>query len=95
MRKQNEWKKEIKQNERMQKRQNIREEGIDLGRLFELATSNKIYVKGLYLHEIKKEILLEYKGAFEWNGSMVIGPVQRKTIIRFKIGTVLKFKYAQ
>ena len=43
IRKQNESNKETKQNERRQKRENM-VEYIDLGRFFELATSNKIYV---------------------------------------------------
>ena len=46
-----------KQNERRQKRQNLIDEDIDLGRFFEPATSNKIYVNNLNLHEIKNEIL--------------------------------------
>ena len=50
----------------------------------ESATTDKIYVTGLNLHEIKNESLLEYKGGFELNGSMVIGPIEHKTNIRFK-----------
>ena len=60
------------------------EEDIDLGRFFEKASSGKLYVTRLNLHEIKSEILLVYTGDFELNGSMVIGPVERKTNIRFK-----------
>ena len=56
VRKQNESKKERKRNERRQKRENIAEQDIDIGRFFELATSNKIYVNNLNLHEIKDEI---------------------------------------
>ena len=55
---------------------------IDLGRFFELATCNKIFLNGLSLHEIKNEILLDYKGDFELNGSTVIGPVERKTNLK-------------
>ena len=73
-----------KQNERRQKRENLAEEDIDLGRFFELATSNKIYVNNLNLHEIKDEILQDYTGDFELNGKMIIGPVEHKTNIRFK-----------
>ena len=72
-----------KQNERRQKRENMVDD-IDLGRFFELATSNKIYVNNLNLHEIKNEILQDYTGAFELNGKMIIGPVEHKTNIRFK-----------
>ena len=56
----------------------------DLGSLFELATSNKIYVNKLNLHKIKNEILVEYTGVFELNGLMLVGPVEHKTNIRFK-----------
>ena len=57
---------------------------IDLGRFFELATSNKIYVNNLNLHEIKNEILQDYTGDFELIGKMIIGPIEHKTNIRFK-----------
>ena len=77
-------KKERKQNERRQKRENMAEEDIDLGRFFELATSNKIYVNNLNLHEIKNEILQEYTGDFELIGKMIVGPIEHKTNIRFK-----------
>ena len=56
----------------------------DLGRFFELATSKKIYVNNLNLHEIKNEILQGYTGDFELNGLMNIGPKEHKTIISFK-----------
>ena len=59
-------------------------EDIDLGRFFEIATSNKIYVNSLNLHEIKKEILQSYTGDFELNGLMNIGPIEHKTNIRLK-----------
>ena len=49
IRKQKESNREMKRNERRQKRENIAED-IDLGRFFELATSNKIYVNNLNLH---------------------------------------------
>ena len=57
---------------------------IDLGRFFELATSNKIYVNNLNLYEIKIQILQDYTGDSELNGKMVIGPIEHKTNIRFK-----------
>ena len=50
--KQNESNREIKQKKRKQKRENIVED-IDLGRFFELATTNKRYVNALNLQEIK------------------------------------------
>ena len=81
---QNESNKETKQNERRQKRENIAEGDIDLGRFFELATSHKIYVNNLNLHEIKNEILQDYTGDIELNGKMIIGPIEHKTNIRLK-----------
>ena len=83
IRKQNESNREIKQNERIQKRENVVED-IDLGRFFELATSNRKYVNGSNLHEIKNEILEDYTGDFELIGSMLVGEVEQKTNIRFK-----------
>ena len=80
---QNESKKEIKRNERRQRRENLVED-IDIGRFFELATSNRIYVNNLNLHEIEIEILQDYTGDFELNGEMIIGPIIHKTNIRFK-----------
>ena len=65
-------------------KKNLVEEDIDLGRFFELATSNKIYVNNLNLYEIKNEFLQEYTGDFELNGLMIIGPIEHKTNIRFK-----------
>ena len=59
-------------------------EDIDFGRFFELATSNKIYVNNLNLHEIKNEILQAYTGDFELNEIKIIGPIEHKTNIRFK-----------
>ena len=84
IRRQNESNREIKRNERRQKRENVVDEDIDLGRFFELATSDKIYVNNLNLHEIKNGILQDYTGDFELNGKMIIGPVEHKTNIRFK-----------
>ena len=81
---QNESNKETKQNERRQKRENLVEEDIDLGRFFELATSNKKYVNNLNLHEIKNKILEDCTGDFELNGKMIIGLIEHKTNIRFK-----------
>ena len=59
-------------------------EDIDIGRFFESATSNNIYVDNLNLHEIKNEILKDYTGDFELIGKMIIGFVEHKTNIRFK-----------
>ena len=83
IRRKNESNGEIKRNERRQKRENMIED-IDIGRFFELATSNKIYVNNLNLHEIKNEILQDYTGDFGLNGKMIIGPIEHKTNIRFK-----------
>ena len=84
IRKQNESNREIKRNERRQKRENIVED-IDIGRFFELATTDRKYVNGLNLHEIKNQILEDYTGDFELIGSMLVGEVEQKTNIRFKI----------
>ena len=78
-RKHNKTNKEITQNERKQWREIILNgEYFNLGWFFELASSDKIYVTGWNLHEIKIEILLYYTSDFELNGSMVIGPVEHK-----------------
>ena len=45
--------KEIKQNERKQKSENIMDYDIDLGRFFELAATKKIYLNRLNLQVIK------------------------------------------
>ena len=82
IRRQTESKKEIKQNERRQKREDMVED-VDIGRFFELTTTDKIYVNSLNLHEIKNEILQDYTGDFELNGLMIIGLVEHKTNIRF------------
>ena len=83
IRRQNESNKETKQNERRQKGENIVEE-IDIGRFYELATTDRQYVNGLNLHEIKNEILEDYIGDFELIGSMLVGEIEQKTNIRFK-----------
>ena len=83
IRRQNESSREIKRKERRQKRENMVED-VDIGRFFELATSNKIYVNNLNLHEITNEILQDYKGDFELSGKIVIGLIEHKTNIRFK-----------
>ena len=80
---QNESNKETKQNERREKRENMVED-INIDRFFELATTDREYVKGLNLHEIKNEILEDYTGNFELIGSMLVGEIERKTNIRFK-----------
>ena len=60
------------------------DEDIDVGRFFELATSDRIYVNGLNLHEIENDFLLDSKGDFESNWLKLIGPIEHKTNIRFK-----------
>ena len=83
IRKQNESNRETKRNERIQKRENIAED-IDLGRFFELATTNRKYVNGLNVHQNKNEFLENHTGGFELIGSMQVGEVEQKTNIRFK-----------
>ena len=46
----------MKQNERIRKKQKAVGDS-DIGRFFELATTNRKKVNGLNLHEIKNEIL--------------------------------------
>ena len=83
IRKQNESNRETKQNERRQKRANIVKD-IDIGRFFELATTDRKYVNGLNLHEIKNEISEDYTVNFELIGSMLVVEIEQKTNIRFK-----------
>ena len=59
-------------------------EDIDIGRFFELATTDRKYVNGLKLHETKNEILEDYTSDFELIGSMLVGEIEQKTNIRFK-----------
>ena len=66
------------------KKGKIKDDNIDLGKFFELASSEKKFVTGLFLHKIKSEILLNYTGVFEFNGSTVIEPVENKTNVRFR-----------
>ena len=83
IRSQNESNKETKQNERRQKRENMVED-INIGKFFELATTDRHYVNALNLHEIKNEILEDYMCDFELIGSMLVGEIEQKTNIRFK-----------
>ena len=80
---QNESNKETKQNERRQRRENMVED-IDSSRFFELATTDREYVNGLNLHEIKNNFLEDYTGDFQLIGSMLVGEIEQKTNIRFK-----------
>ena len=82
---QNESNKETKQNERRQKRENMVED-INIDRFLELATTDREYVNGLNLHEIKTDILEDYTGDFELIESMLVGEIEQKTNIRFKNG---------
>ena len=66
------------------KKENLAEEVFDLGRFFELAISEKIYVNNLNLHEVKSETLQDYTGDIESNGVTIIGPIEQKSINRYK-----------
>ena len=57
---------------------------IDLGRFFQLATTNRKNVNGLNLHESENEILEDCTGDFEMIGSMLIGEIEQTTDFRFK-----------
>ena len=59
------------------------EKDINFGGFFELATASKIYVNGVKLHGIEKEILLHYTGVFKIIGSLLIGEIEQKSNIRF------------
>ena len=83
IRRQNELDREKKQNERRQKRENMVAD-INVGRFFELATTDRQYVNALNLHEIKNQILEDYTGDFELIGSMLVGEKEQKTNIMFK-----------
>ena len=59
-------------------------EDYDLGRFFELTTSNIKYVIRLKLHEIKNVILKDFISDFELIRFMLIGELEQNTRIRFK-----------
>ena len=84
IRKQSESNKEIKQNERRQKRENLVEDDINLCYFFESATANKKYVDRINKHETKNEFLFVYTIDFELIESMSIGEIEQKTNIRSK-----------
>ena len=65
------------------KRENMIQD-FDLGRFFDIASSNKIYVNKLNLHEIKNGILQDYIGDFELGGLKIIGSIDHKTNISLK-----------
>ena len=63
IRKQNEIIEEMRQNEIKQKRENMID--IDLGRFYDIATTNKIYVNRLNLQVVRIDILGDYTVDFE------------------------------
>ena len=87
--KQIESNKKIKQIERKQKTEN-RVQDIDLGRFFELASSDIIYVNNLNLHRIKNAILQDYTGDFELNGSLLVGEIEQKQTLGLKMPMISK-----
>ena len=94
IRRQNESNKETKQNERKQNERRQRRENmvedIDTGRFFELATTDREYVNGLNLHEIKNDNLEDYTGDFELIGSMLVGEIEQKQILDSKMLMISK-----
>ena len=62
----------------------IIDDDIALGKFFELASSDKTYVTGVNLNEIKGELLVDYTGVFQLNGSMITGQFEQKLSIRFR-----------
>ena len=75
----------MKQFERIQNRESLVEEDNILCRFFEQAATNKLYVNSLNLHGTKIETLEEFTGDFEMIGSMLIGQIEQKTNLTFKI----------
>ena len=67
-----------------EKKKIMREDEVDLSRFFELATSDKIYIDNLNLHEIKNDIMRDYDGVFEMNDTLKVGEQIRQTLIRFR-----------
>ena len=65
VRKTNEENRDLEQFERIQNRKNVTEKDDNLGEFFERATSLKVHVNGIKLHEIKHEVLFDYTGDFE------------------------------
>ena len=83
IREQNESSKEIKQNEKRQKKYII-DEDINLSKFFELtSSSDEIYKTGLSLHENRSETLLDYADDFRLNKLMIKRPVEHETQISF------------
>ena len=66
------------------KRKKWVEKDNNLGRFFELATTNKIFVNSVKLHEISFGILKVYTGDFGMIGSMLIGETEQKANIGLK-----------
>ena len=76
---------ELKQFERIQNRESLVEEDNISCRFLEQAAINKFYVNSLNLHRTKIETLEEFTGDFETIGSMLIGQIEQKANITFKI----------
>ena len=74
----------MKQNEREQKKRIKLMKILFEVNFFEKTSSDKVYVNGLNIHESKGEILLNYIGDFELNRSMVVGPIEHRTKIKFR-----------
>ena len=58
------------------------EEDIDLGRIFELTTKNKIFVNRLSFHETEDEFLEVSTVDFESSVTMLFGEMEQKTNIK-------------
>ena len=57
----------------------------NVGRIFGIATTSKLYLNGLTLHQMIFEILLDYTSDFEMIVSMLIGELEeQRTNIRCK-----------
>ena len=79
----------MKRTERRQRKENMVED-IDIGRFFELATTDRKYVNGLNLHEIKNDILEDYTGDFELIGSILVGEIEQNQILGSKMLMISK-----
>ena len=71
------------------KRENMVED-INIGRFFELATTDRQYVNALNLHEIKNEFLEDYTGDFELFGSMLVGEIEQNQRLGVKMSMISK-----
>ena len=66
------------------KEENVTGKDTKLGRLFELATSDKIYINEINLHDIQNKFFSQDTVDFGMIRSMFIGETEQKTNARFR-----------